>query len=137
MGISATFHFALVASLTSALLATASRAQANPSCDARPGADMYSAKCATCHSVVKDQPGAVGPSLYGVVGRRPASERGFAYSPAMSARKDRWSPPLIDWFLADPPNRVSGTYMAFSGLKDAAARAAVICFLATTSTHPK
>ncbi|QUD90306.1 c-type cytochrome [Phenylobacterium montanum] len=126
-----------MASLAGALLAATSGAQANPSCDARPGADIYSAKCATCHSIVKDQPGTVGPSLWGVIGRRPASERGFAYSAAMSARKDRWSPAVIDWFLTDPPGRVPGTYMAFSGLKDAAARAAVICFLGTTSAHLK
>ena len=75
------------------------------------------------------QNGPAGPSLYGVVGRRPASAPGFTYSAAMASRSEQWSVATLDWYLLDPPARVPGTYMAFSGLRNDGARAAVICFL--------
>jgi cytochrome c len=113
------------------LLAVASLACAQAPCDATMGAEVYVTKCGACHTVLSGQNGAVGPSLYGIVGRRPASVAAFSYSPSMTDRRELWTPATLDWFLVDPPNRVPGTYMAFSGLKNDPARAAVICYLAT------
>lgn len=106
-------------------------ARAGPPCDIRAGAEVFATKCATCHTVDLGQNGPVGPSLYGIVGRRPASTSGFTYSAAMASRMEPWSAATLDWFLLDPPARVPGTNMAFSGLKNDGARAAVICFLGT------
>jgi cytochrome c len=117
------------------MLGSASRAA--QSCDADAGAEVFAVKCATCHSIVKDQPGALGPNLLGIVGRRPASVLGFSYSAALRTRTELWTPALLDWYLIDPPDRVPGTYMAFSGLKNDAARAAVICFLETAAGTPQ
>ena len=100
-------------------------------CDSQAGADVYANKCSICHSILEGQNGAVGPSLFRVVGRRPAKAPGFAYSAAMAGIKEPWTPVRINWFLRDPPGRVAGTYMAFSGLGNDAARAAVICYLAS------
>jgi cytochrome c len=113
------------------LLAVASLACAQAPCDANLGAEVFVTKCATCHTVQSGQNGAAGPSLYGVVGRRPASVAAFSYSSSMTDRRELWTSATLDWFLVDPPNRVRGTYMAFSGLKNDSARAAVICYLAT------
>ncbi len=113
------------------LTMAASTAFAKPPCDVRTGADVFATKCATCHSFVAGQNGPAGPSLYGVVGRRPASAPGFTYSAAMASRTEPWSTATLDWYLLDPPARVPGTYMAFSGLRNDGARAAVICFLGT------
>ena len=121
----------LLAAMTGGFLLVASNAHADESCDARPGAEVYATKCAVCHSLIAGEPGAVGPSLFGIVGRRPASVPGFVYSAAMKSRSDLWTPATLDWYLIDPPGRVPGTYMAFSGLKSSAARAALICFLGT------
>ena len=118
------------------LVAVASLARAEPPCDADVGAEAFATKCATCHTVAAGQNGPVGPSLYGVVGRRPASAPGFTYSAAMAGRTEPWSAAMLDWFLLDPPARVPGTLMAFSGLKNDGARAAVICFLATLGQSP-
>lgn len=115
------------------LVATASLASAEPSCDANAGAEVFVNKCGTCHTALAGQNGPVGPTLFGVVGRRPASIAGFSYSSAMSSRREPWTPAALDWFLFDPPSRLPGTLMAFSGLKNDTARAAVICYLAAQS----
>jgi len=117
------------------MLGIAARA-AGP-CDPAAGAAVFAAKCATCHSIDAGGEPIVGPTLFGVVNRHPATLAGFAYSPAMQARSDIWTPAMLDWFLVDPPGRVPGTYMAFSGVKNDAARAAVICFLSTAGATPK
>jgi cytochrome c len=114
-----------------------SAAQAAQSCDTSAGAEVFAAKCATCHSILKGQPGALGPNLLGIIGRRPASVAGFSYSAALRARTDLWTAVALDWYLIDPPGRVPGTYMAFSGLKNDAARAAVICYLETAGDTPQ
>jgi cytochrome c len=112
------------------LVAVASLARAEPPCDANAGAEVFATKCATCHTALAGQNGPVGPTLFGVVGRRPASIAGFSYSSAMNDRREPWTRASLDWFLFDPPNRIPGTLMAFSGLKNDSARAAVICYLA-------
>jgi cytochrome c len=114
-----------------AAIATAMPSRAADTCDVATGADVYAAKCALCHSVVENQNGTVGPSLFGVVGRQPAKAPQFAYSASLAALTDAWSTAQLDWFLMDPQTRVPGTYMAFSGLRNDSARAAVICYLGT------
>lgn len=98
--------------------------------EVRPPAAMSAfARCNSCHSL---QPGdnlPSGPTLYGVVGRPVAAETGFDYSPALSGfatRNPRWTPELLDRFIADPEAMAPGTYMAFPGIADPAGRAAVI-----------
>jgi len=98
-------------------------------CNPEQGADVYANKCAICHSVVEGHNGVVGPSLFGIIGRIPARAPAFSYSASMTNLKDPWTERRIDWFLQDPPARVPGTYMAFTGLRDPAARAAVVCYL--------
>jgi cytochrome c len=107
------------------------------SCDIDAGAEVFDAKCATCHSIMTGQPGSLGPNLFGIVGRRPASVPGFSYSAALRARTELWTPAALDWYLIDPPARIPGTYMAFSGLKNDVARAVVICFLKAFGDAPE
>jgi len=111
-----------------ALLGAATSDAAEP-CNVEAGAEVYSAKCALCHSVVENQNGTVGPSLYGVVGRQPGRAAGFNYSVVLTGLGEIWSRERLNWFLQDPPTRVPGTYMAFSGLRNDDARADVICYL--------
>ena len=110
-------------------LMMSSTAYADPACDALNGERTFSDKCATCHSVKGAEPGPVGPNLANVVGRLPGKSKGFAYSDAMRAQRQRWTPERLDWFLTDPLGRVTGTSMSFTGLRNAAARADVICYL--------
>src|SRR5439155_17793651 len=52
-----------------------------PKADVAAGEQVF-AKCQSCHSLTAN---GTGPDLMGVVGRKPGSEAGYAYSPAMQA----------------------------------------------------
>ncbi len=89
--------------------------------------------CMACHSFT-DKANKVGPSLLGVVGRKPASAEGYAYSDAFKvygAKVQAWDDAVLDVYLKDPKGVVPGTKMAFNGVKDDAARADLIAFLKT------
>lgn len=99
------------------------------SASARPAAF---GQCMMCHSDVKGQMG-VGPSLFGVVGRKAGSLPGYHYSPAMQAAGWTWDQAEIDRFITDPHALVPGTKMTFAGLKDPQQRTQVTSYL--TSLH--
>lgn len=91
--------------------------------------------CQACHSFT-DKTNKVGPSLQGVVGRKPASFEGFAYSDAFKKYAETaaaWDDATLDAYLKNPREVVPGTKMAFTGVKDDAQRADLIAFL---KSHP-
>ncbi|OFW80135.1 MAG: hypothetical protein A2887_06510 [Alphaproteobacteria bacterium RIFCSPLOWO2_01_FULL_40_26] len=96
--------------------------------DAKRGAKIFK-KCASCHNVEKNSGNKVGPNLFGIVGNARASISGFAYSNAMKAKGGSWDRDSIDQFIAKPQDFISGTKMAFPGLKKPQDRADVILFL--------
>lgn len=85
-------------------------------------------KCKACHKVVEGENG-VGPSLYGVVGRKVDSVAGYNYSGALEKVVDVWTPQHLNSFLKDPQGYAPGTAMSFSGLPDIEDRANVIAYL--------
>lgn len=87
-------------------------------------------KCAVCHAVEAGK-NKIGPSLWGVVGRKSASVEGFSYSTAMKAAAKTWDDPTLHTYLEGPAKMVPGTKMAFPGLKDEKDRDDVIAYLAT------
>ena len=95
------------------------------------GERLY-AQCYACHAL---EPGAntpAGPTLHAIVGRPIAAEAGFNYSPALrrlAAEQARWTPELLDRFLADPASVAPGTEMGFPGMEDAGQRRALIEWL--------
>ncbi len=92
-------------------------------------------KCYACHSLEAPDPDAQGPSLKGIVGRKVASEKGFAYSPALrgfAGKQARWDRKALDTFIADPQRTVPGNRMGFFGIDNAEERKALIAFLAAT-----
>ncbi len=91
------------------------------------GAKIFK-KCASCHTIGAGEAAKVGPNLHGVVGRRKASTA-FAYSEAMKAKGGSWDVESISQFITKPKDYVSGTKMAFPGLKKPQDRADVILYL--------
>jgi cytochrome c len=87
-------------------------------------------KCTLCHT---DEPGKnkIGPSLFGIVGRKSASLSNYNYSDAMKNFDHTWNPQTLDAYLTDPRVVVPGTKMIFLGLKDKTERDDLIAYLET------
>ena len=109
-----------------ALLAGAARAEG----DATRGEKRYE-ECVACHALEKDKE-SVGPSLYGVFGRKAGEGADFRYSPALKRSGIVWDAGTIDTFIADPQATVPGNRMPFAGVADAPARADLIAYLVKT-----
>ena len=92
------------------------------------GRAVFERECQACHSVARGR-NHVGPSLFAVIGRPAGSISSFSYSLALRASGLVWSAVTLDAFLANPQAAVPGTAMRFSGLGDAAERAAVIAYI--------
>ncbi|MEM8951064.1 MAG: c-type cytochrome [Pseudomonadota bacterium] len=90
-------------------------------------------ECRKCHAV---QPGEVkiGPSLAGVVGRRPGSMPAFGYSQDMinfGTSGAVWNEESLDRFLTRPRAMIAGTKMVFQGFRKPYDRADLIAYLST------
>lgn len=89
------------------------------------------APCKVCH---KAEAGVnlIGPSLWGVVGRKAGTAEGFAkYSDALKASGIVWGPDTLAKYLADPKATVPGNKMAFAGVKKPEDIKTIIDFLST------
>jgi len=90
------------------------------------------AKCAACHKLDPSNANSIGPGLYGILGHKPGSHAGFAYSGAMTefgAKNPVWDYDHMYEFLKAPGKYISGTNMSFVGLKKPEDRVAIIAYL--------
>jgi cytochrome c len=108
----------LVASAASALAA-----------DPEAGAKVFKTQCTACHTNVPHKK-LIGPSLFGVVGRKAGTED-FAYSDANKNSGITWDEATLDKYLQAPQAMVKGTKMTYAGLKNDTQRADLIAYLAT------
>ncbi|MBV8169545.1 MAG: cytochrome c family protein [Alphaproteobacteria bacterium] len=81
--------------------------------DAEHGKTLFKA-CLTCHT---EKPGAIGPSLKGVVGRHAGALEDFRYSPAMKRSDLTWDEASLRDYISDPQGKVKGNRMPFAGIK--------------------
>jgi cytochrome c len=90
--------------------------------------------CRECHSFVKDD-NRLGPSLYGVVGRKAGALAGFAYSESLKDSGVTWDEPTLDNWIANPDAVISGNSMSppYGGVADAGIRKKIIAYLKTIS----
>lgn len=86
-------------------------------------------KCTACHNVDQGGANALGPNLYGVVGKPHAAHPGFAYSDALKGVPGNWDFKALDAWLANPKKYAPGTKMTFAGLGNPEDRANIIAFL--------
>lgn len=90
------------------------------------------AKCASCHTFDAGGANGTGPNLFGVLGGKPGSRPGFAYSPAMTeyaASHPVWTWDELDQFVKAPQKHIAGTKMTFVGLKKQDERVAMLAYL--------
>lgn len=118
----------VVAMLACVVVADEGRAQ--DSHEAEEGAKLFKRVCFTCHTSEAGK-NKIGPSLFGVVGRKAGTVSGFAYSQAMKSSDITWNDETIDKYIADPKKLVPGNKMAYNGVKKEDERKEIIAYLKT------
>ena len=101
--------------------------------------EAVSQKCASCHNFANGGPNQTGPNLWGVLGRKPGSHAGFAYSSGMTefgGKTPVWDYQHVYEFLAGPAAYISGTKMSFVGLKKREDRINLIAWLRQQNSSP-
>jgi cytochrome c len=117
-------------SLIALALVAGSTIVANAAGDAKAGAGVYK-RCAVCHTIEKGGGDALGPNLFGVVGRKAASRPGFAYSGPLQKAGIVWNEANLTKWAAGPARMVPGNKMAFPGITSKKQQADVVAYLAT------
>ena len=86
--------------------------------------------CRECHSFVKND-NRLGPTLYGVVGRKAGMEAGYGYTDSVKSSGVTWDEATLDKWIADPDAVIPGNGMSppYSGLADADIRKKIIAYL--------
>jgi cytochrome c len=101
--------------------------------DAATGKKVYR-RCAACHTSKKGEKPALGPNLWGIVGRDVASQEAFTgYSDAMKAKEGNWTLEELAVFLKKPKAALPGTRMIFGGIKKDKDLANLLAHLKTLS----
>jgi cytochrome c len=98
--------------------------------DPAAGQKIFKTQCGICHAVEAGRNG-IGPTLFGVVGRRSGSVPGFNYTADHKKLDVTWDAATLDKYLANPRAMVPDTSMIYAGLKDDAERADLVAYLAT------
>lgn len=116
---------ALLAAAVLLVSATAARAD-----DVADGKKLFS-QCAVCHTADNTGKNKIGPNLFGIVGRKIATEAGYKYSDGMKSHTGVWDEATLSAYLENPKKWEPKTKMTFAGFKDEAKRKQVIAYLKT------
>jgi cytochrome c len=96
--------------------------------DLKRGEKLFEA-CASCHSLSKEDQNTVGPSLFGLFGRKAGALEDFRYSPALKRSGITWNQQTLNTFLVDPQKSIPANRMPFDGIPNAKDRNDLIAFL--------
>ena len=117
---------ALRSGLVGAAMALTACAQEQAQPAASAGEQAF-AVCLACHAAEsKNRP--TGPNLHGLFGRQAGTREGYFFSEPLKASGIVWDAATLDAFIANPSERVPGTFM-LTGVPDPARRAAIVEYL--------
>lgn len=74
--------------------------------------------CSACHNLKKGEPHKVGPSLYGIFGKKAGIQEGFNYTEELKNSGIVWDKETLRAWLENPADFIPGTSMAFVGIDD-------------------
>ncbi|MBL8700186.1 MAG: cytochrome c family protein [Alphaproteobacteria bacterium] len=113
--------------------ALAAAVVANAGADEAPaeGKKVFTRQCVSCHIDAAEGPRRLGPTLFGVVGRKTGSVEGFRYTEANKNAAWVWTPEKLNEYLKNPREVIPGTNMAFAGIRSDNDRANLIEYLKT------
>jgi cytochrome c len=100
------------------------------------GKEIFHRTCVSCHFAAPGVKNPKRPNLWGIVGRRKASESDAQYSSVLKEAGGRWTFEELNSFISNPALTLPGTDMTFAGLQDEKQRADVIAYLRTLSDTP-
>lgn len=97
--------------------------------DTRRGKILF-LQCRACHSLApENEPGKIGPTLFGVIGRAAGAAPGFIYSDSLAKSGLTWTPENIDRWIERPSEFLPGNKMIFIGIPDPQDRADVVAYI--------
>ena len=70
--------------------------------DAKKGAALFKAKCATCHSCFEGGPTKQGPNLYGIMGKEAGKSKGFKFTKNILGAGITWDDDMMHKWLENP-----------------------------------
>ena len=89
----------------------------------------FNTNCRQCHTM-KEGDNRLGPSLYGIIGKKAGTATNFAYSSSLKNSGITWDEATLDKWIADPDSIITGNNMKpYTGMTDVATRATIIAFL--------
>ena len=97
---------------------------------AQDGESLFKRQCGACHAVDAGH-NKIGPSLFGVAGKKAAGVGDFDYSDALKGANVTWTDDALTKYLTDPKGFVPGGKMVYAGMKDQDDVKAVVEYLKT------
>ena len=101
--------------------------------DVEQGRGLYAQTCVKCHDDTETKERLQGPPLFGVVGRKVGSVKGFGYSDALRTANGAgrtWTEAELDAYLADPDAAMPGGFMPLA-VPEKADRLNLVAYLKT------
>ncbi len=102
--------------------------------DVAAGERLFRQRCGACHSVESGQ-NRVGPSLAGILGRKPGSIPEARYSQGMRDLGSPWDHAQLEQYLANPRGMVPNTTMTIA-VPNASERNSIVAYLAWLNRTP-